>query len=471
MAGFGDSVPHAEPIVKLNIGFPFDYGTGYHVITDRGEAVCNGGLFAVNGICGRGNTNKTTLSLDQLIRPLLRYTQYLEPGKYMNIYSTEFSLDGTRVNMLAEKYPEYNGEDLCDVETGSVVFTSAKDILGNEWFDKIRKLSESIYKNKNKTLYTTPFKNNEKELIKIPEPLIIFEDSMSAMPLDVTEKIFDENEVGSAKATTSAARRGAALTQMIDMIPGVVNRGGIYSIWTAHVGDKVVLDPRELKQKKLAFLKNGVTLKRVPENYTMLMNNLWYILISEPLGDKGAPEYPSKYDVYEDGKSTDLQRVSVVNTRGKGGSSGSMIDIVISQSRGVLWGLTAYHYLKNKTNREGIENINSHTGQYLAIYPDVKFGRTRIYDKILEDPLLERACTITAELYYGRITKQWDRSYDCTPTELYEDIKKLGYDWNQLLDTRDYYVFKEVEDKYPQPFLSTFDLLRIRKGEYKPYWM
>ena len=57
----------------------------------------------------------------------------------------------------------------------------------------------------------------------------------------------------------------------------------------------------------------------------------------------------------------------------------------------------------------------------------------------------------------------------CTPKELYEDIKKLGYDWNVLLDTRGYWTIDQYTNKVP--FLSTVDLLKMRKGLYTPYFL
>lgn len=52
---------------------------------------------------------------------------------------------------------------------------------------------------------------------------------------------------------------------------------------------------------------------------------------------------------------------------------------------------------------------------------------------------------------------------------MYKDLKDLGYDWDELLDTRGYWVFEEhaADEK---PFLSTKDLLEMRKGLYTPWW-
>ena len=59
--------------------------------------------------------------------------------------------------------------------------------------------------------------------------------------------------------------------------------------------------------------------------------------------------------------------------------------------------------------------------------------------------------------------------YGCTPEELRDDLIKQGYDMDLIMSTRGYWLFNN--DINPIPFLSTFDLLRMRKGEYFPFWM
>ena len=94
-----------------------------------------------------------------------------------------------------------------------------------------------------------------------------------------------------------------------------------------------------------------------------------------------------------------------------------------------------------------------------------------VRSKINNDPLLRRAINITAELLqleiYSNDIKQ--QGLLCSPKELYEDIKKLGYDWNVLLNTRGYWTIDQYDN--PVPFLSTVDLLKMRAGTYKPYWL
>lgn len=48
----------------------------------------------------------------------------------------------------------------------------------------------------------------------------------------------------------------------------------------------------------------------------------------------------------------------------------------------------------------------------------------------------------------------------------------MGYDWDLILNgTRGYWMCEEDEHLTDKKFLSTYDLLRMRKGQYKPYWM
>lgn len=97
--------------------------------------------------------------------------------------------------------------------------------------------------------------------------------------------------------------------------------------------------------------------------------------------------------------------------------------------------------------------------------------RTTVRRKLEEDELLARACELTANLLQLNIFHQQlaKEGLLCTPQELYDDIKKLGYDWNVLLNTRGYWKIKQYAKG--KPFLSIVDLLKMRKGTYKPYFL
>jgi hypothetical protein len=56
------------------------------------------------------------------------------------------------------------------------------------------------------------------------------------------------------------------------------------------------------------------------------------------------------------------------------------------------------------------------------------------------------------------------------PEDLYARIKELGYDWDTLLLSRDWWT---IDNYTPHlvPYLSELDLLRMIHEQYIPYWL
>ena len=141
--------------------------------------------------------------------------------------------------------------------------------------------------------------------------------------------------------------------------------------------------------------------------------------------------------------------------------------ILASQSRGVLSYLTQFQHLRDNSYFGLDGSVQNYTHTFL---PDIKLSRTTVHGKLLDNPKLQRAVQFTSEM----LQIEWfmkEKYVDlwCTPQELYKDIKEQGYDWDQLLSTRGYWMFDN--DKQATPYLSTLDLLRMRKKLYKPHWL
>jgi len=236
----------------------------------------------------------------------------------------------------------------------------------------------------------------------------------------------------------------------------------------AHIGMGIEMDPYAPKAPKLTHSRSGTKTKGVPEKFSFINNNLFEIFDAKVLYNSSADKsarYP-KSDSDRIAGTSDLTVVHMVNTRNKNGPSGIKFELVISQSEGLLPHLTNFHFLKGQNY--GFSGNN--TTYVLDIYPEVTLSRTTIRSKIDEDPKLCRALEIVTqlrqmELYWSDI----DPALHVTPDVLYKDIKELGYDWDILLDTRDYWVF-ECDESKEKPFLSTMDLLRMRAGQYVPWW-
>jgi hypothetical protein len=283
--------------------------------------------------------------------------------------------------------------------------------------------------------------------------------------------LVDKNAVGESGANTQFMKDGAAKTQMITQLPNLAARGGMYFGQVAHVGMPVVMDPHAPQAPKLSHSKRGTKTKGVPEKFDFINNNLFEIFDAKiaynSTSDKSA-KYP-KRDADRDDTNKDLMVVYLTNTRNKGGPSGVKFEVFISQSEGLLPTLTMFNFLKEQDGYGLIVNGNK-TSFSAVFYPEVNFARTTVRSKIDGDYKLQRAIEIAAQM--RQMEMLWpllDEELHCKPETLYDDIKKAGYDWDILLDTRAFWVFLE-DEKTNKPYLSTMDLLRMRKGLYKPWW-
>ena len=160
--------------------------------------------------------------------------------------------------------------------------------------------------------------------------------------------------------------------------------------------------------------------------------------------------------------------LSATLLRNKNGPSGGTISLLVSQREGVLPVLSEFNYVKDN-NRFGITGSLQHYA--MDLYPEVKISRTTVRGKIDKDARLRRAINITAEIQM--MINIWPDKYPdlyCTPAILFEDINKLGYSWDEILDTTNKWSFLDDEDN-KQNYLSTLDILRIRKGFFTPKFL
>ncbi len=220
--------------------------------------------------------------------------------------------------------------------------------------------------------------------------------------------------------------------------------------------------------KKLQYLKQGDAIKGVSTKFFYLLNNAWYAHTARVLKNQTTklPEYPRNS---EESSETDLNIVKLTQMRSKTGISGYTIDIIVSQTEGVLPTLTEFHYIK-ENGRFGLDG--SAINYNLVFCPDVSLSRTKVRLKIEEDADLRRGINIASELCQLHKFHPQLRNKDllCTPKELYEDLKAMGYDWKVLLKTRGYWLIDNYTDK-DVPFLSVVDLLKMRKGLYVPFFL
>lgn len=461
-------VPNVK--VSYNVGALFDIPTGVYLRGRHGESILNGGVGAITGVVGIGNQFKSTIMHFQKLQILARFVE--STG---NTYDTEINIMKSRLAQLATNLPDFKGEDVID--NGRWIITDKTMYYANEWYEEWKKFAKLKVDNAKQITRNTPFLEKDgKTLMTLLVPTPTEVDSFTEFETADVAGIQAANELGDSGANTMFMRQGISKTRFLTDVPKLIANSNSPMFLSAHIGKEIPMDARAAPVKKLQFLKNGDKIKGGTDKFTFLTTNCWQCQNATPLlndGTKG-PEYPRdsednlKFD-------TDLFLVTLVCLRSKTGPSGMMMQVIVSQQEGVLPGLTEFHYVKTM-DRFGLGgNVQNY---FLDLMPEVKLSRTAVRGKLTKDAKLRRAMNITAEMC--QMSNLWhDKTTDdlmCTPAELYADLKAKGYDWDQLLDTRGWWTFDNDEpveriDGAQQYFLSTYDLLRMRKGYYHPWWM
>lgn len=455
----------AAPSVKvmINIGALLDIPTGTYMTGMHGESILNGGLGNLTGVVGMGNNFKSTVMHYQMLTAMSRMKD-----STANTYDTEINIHESHLKQFISRAEAFKGEDVLD--TGRWVITDKTIYYANEWYQILKDFLKNKKKNSAKILRDTPFRDRSGvKYLQILTPTFSEVDSFTEFETEDVAEIQNKNELGDSGGNTIHMRQGLAKMRFLMEVPALFGQTYNYTLMSAHVGKTIVMDTRAPPIKKLQHLKNGDTLKGVTDKFTFIMNNCWHCYNAAPLLNdttKG-PEYPRRSG--DDMKGdTDLNVVTIRQLRSKSGPSGMAIELLVSQSEGVLASLTEFHYIKSN-ERFG---LNGSLQNYeLDLLPGVKLSRTTVRGKIDENPLLRRALNITSELC--QMHDLWHHLPEgllCTPKELYDDLKAKGFDWEKdLLQTRGYWMLDN--DPNDVPFLSTMDLLNVRVGKYFPFWM
>lgn len=447
----------------INIGGMMDIPTGYYELGEHGESILNGGASAMTGIASRPNNFKTALAvyIAAMIRRACR-------GSYGLIYDTEGTLSPVvRFEQISRLDNYLSAIDW--QHDKQFQFTDLSKYTGDEFFTAFRAAVSVKPKEPKKYLRTTPFIDHDKKPMQALYPTSGMIDSFSKFQISEVMATYDKNAIGHAKNNTTDMTTGKAKNQMFNQLPQLCARNGVYLVLTAHVGDVIQMEMYPTDKRNLSNMKKDTIIKGGSGGFYSLPNNVWEIRSNKPLLNKEKmPIYPYENKTAIEGDS-DMTIIEMINLRGKGGISGLPISLIMTQSEGFKPSLSELHYCRE--NEWGMGG-NLSGNFYMELLPTVSLHRTTVNRKLDEDEQLRRACEFTSEmLQMIHFHRKLDRTLMCSPKELYEDLKAMGYDWDVLLNTRGYYVFKEDEADHEKPFLSTMDLLRMRQSLYKPYWM
>lgn len=450
----------------LNVFSILDHMTGNYLRGKDGAWYLNGGLSHITGYAGRGNTFKTAFSTYNFITTYARYNL-----EYAEIYDTEMSFKIDRVNTFAQLVPEARNIDFAerirDDENRSFNIVSSVELLGDQWWKELRDVMEERKNTKPKDMRVTPFLDFNGEFKAIPNPWGFNVDSLTMLRTQNVETMHDKNSVGDSGLNTEAMKGAAAKSQLMAQMPIISGAAYYYIGMVAHAGDEIKMDQYAPSHKKLAGLKGDLKLKGVPENFSFLTNNCFIAVKTQPLLDsKKLPEYPLA-GVPEQVGDTDLVRVTFDQLRGKAGPTGKSIDLIFSQSEGLLVPITEFFFCNKLLNGYGMEVKGNNAGFRLDLYPDVYFTRKNIRQLTKEDPKFCRALAITAALGYMSHNYYNVGDVMVTPKELYDGLKERGYDWDEILsDTVEYWYFNDQAEEIGKPTLTAMTMLQMNAGNY-----
>lgn len=452
------------PKPYINVGSLLDIPTANIVKGVKGEYFINGGLGPITAIVGAGNNFKSTILHYMLLAAASRVREATPTN--MVTYDTEMNMSLDRLEGLASNFD--NLRDNIITGENPIWSITDKQLPGNEFAVEVNNYTEAKIKDKSVKIDYQPFTNPyDKKTLNMNIPTFIEIDSLSELEGKTSMEMLSKDLDGS-DTNTFALKQGLFKSKFLSTVPVMATESNTYFLCTAQLGEKNEMKsgPAMFNQptKELQFLKQGEHIKGVSPKFFFLTHVAMYAHTASLLINQTTKL--AEYPLEDEAQRSDLNIVRLTQLRSKNGPSGYTISIIVSQSEGVLPSLTEFHYIK-ENNRYGIEGSN--TSYHLDIYPEVNLSRTTVRTKLNTDKKLRRAVNILAELHQLSIFQTQLRDYFCSPKELYEDIKKLGYDWDILLNTRGYWTLDQYDNKVP--FLSSIDLLRMRKGEYTPYFL
>ena len=468
-----ETVERALPIKPMiNIGSCLDIPTCTVELGMKDESIINGGLGNFTGAAGKGNTFKTTV-LDGMIYIGMERISSFAPANYL-AYDTEVNNNERHQSYRISNFKYL--KKLHPVESGLFRYSDKVSEAGNKFYDKLMTVLRGKSAKDTKTkMVATPFKYRDTgKPLMVPMPSGGKIDSLSDFTVEADAKNLAENELGDSGGNTLFMRNALMKTRMMLELPEWLIRSSHYLGMVSQVGDEVAMasgPTPPAPKKQLQDMKNGQILKGVGSKFTFATTICWNMIKATPMWNGYKPTdgalYPIESGANKTSNDNDLYEVEMKCIRNKNGPTGFIVNAVVSQSKGLLGSLTEFHFIKSN-NYFGL--IGSNQNYVSALMPEVKLQRTTIRTKLNENPRLARSINIMSELLqFNQMKPQYVEGIWCDMETLYSDLKKMGYDWNELLDTRGWWAFNQYD--HPEFFLSSIDLLRMRAGLYVPYWM
>lgn len=467
------SRPNFKQIMPLKpcmpIGCLFDIPTCRWLTGAYGESLQNAGIGLITGVVGRGNRFKTTLTKWMIITILKRFVESIVDtyDTEMNVQEQDLFRFMRKAGLNLDDFFNPYGRDRWHITDESLYMADA-------WFEIIKEFYEDKKKNLNKWLRQTPFLDRDgKTPLKLAVPNMLDVDSFSKFTTSDVLKLIDDNALGESGGNTIYMRQGLSKKRFLSEIPRMAQAVNMPVFLTAHVGSMNGMqdNSRVPPPKRLQHMNQNEDIKGVTGDFSFLTSFCVHCVeASVFLNDKTKTvEYPKNSDDTLE-RDSDLNRLKIMYLRNKNGRSGLTAEILVSQNEGVLPSLTEFYYSKiNDRDYEFAYNGNDKNYQH-CFMPSINLSRTTVRTKLEVNERLRKAVLFGSELTQMHwLNQNTEDKYRVSAKKLFNDLKDRGYKIEELLDTRSWWTFDN--DKQSVPYLSTMDLLKMRVGEYHPYWM
>lgn len=455
------NITDAPYIPYLNTGSIMDLMTGQFVAGLNGSTILDGGLAMTNGFMGRPQVFKSTNANGQMINAMARY-KYSE-GR---LFDSEFSLkDKRRITNMSDRFlddPTAREAHIKELDEFLTITNPTVHDLESFW-EEVKQMARNKMAAKDSYTVETPFLDPYTgKARRMLIPTFVNFDSWSKAKITAAAEMLDKHNASDSATNTAFMREGLGKNKIMGQIAPLAAKAGIYFIFTAHVGNKIEMNPFAPPSKDIQYMKQGDSLKGVGSDFLFLLSNLFEIRSAKVLTDSSKEcEYPFPSGFTE---AHEMSSVTMVMTRCKNNNSGAQFSPVVSQSRGYEAQLTNYHYLReNSYFGLGSNKVNPRP----CLTPDTSFTRKSAAGKLM-DYRIGRAVEILAQLCY--VQNNWSIQ-DCPvplaikPEELAEKMTKTDYGMDDILNSRGWWTYDKDE---PRPYLTLWDILAIATNQYKP---
>lgn len=390
----------------INTGTLFDIATGKFKCGVNNTQILDGGISSCMGISGRAQTYKSGIAGSLVANAML-----VHPEAYAFIFDSENTISGP------ERYSDFTPLDK-PVHDRIAFYNSTTTNL-TDFYDKIKQIADEKLANKKDYIVESPFKGVDGKPIKTWIPTFVLIDSFSRARSNKGDDQFDKNNVDDSAMNTFYLYDGGVKSRIMNDLPTRAAKAGIYVILTAHVGDKMDLDPYSPTPKQLQFMKNNDRMKNVGSNFEFLTTALLQTNKATVLQDS------NKHCLYPTVNSTDseVNQVDTTLVRCKNNSAGVQIPYVLSQNQGILKDVTNFQLLRNCKNFGMTVKGNNQSFSPLLL-PDVTVTRNNLRDTFDSNYRAARAIELTAQLCF--IQQFWSTyrmpEYVHTPIEKFAEL-------------------------------------------------